>query len=105
MNLVGRDWDRFNGNYALPENRSMFGAPARIWRHQVLQNEQILSLDERERADRFRFDADRRRSVIGRGCLRLLLGKILSFARELRFEYDEFGKPGLIPAQGPRFAV
>jgi 4'-phosphopantetheinyl transferase len=58
-------------------------------------------VDERERADRFHFEVDQRRAVIGRGYLRLLLGQILDRpANKLQFEYDEFGKPSLIPNQG-----
>jgi 4'-phosphopantetheinyl transferase len=61
---------------------------------------QLLSHDERERADRFRFEVDRQRTVIGRGYLRLLLGTILDVpAKELQFEYNEFGKPCLISSQ------
>jgi 4'-phosphopantetheinyl transferase len=61
----------------------------------------ILSRDERERAHRFHFEVDQRRAVMGRGYLRLLIGQILDLpADKLQFEYDEFGKPGLIPKQG-----
>jgi 4'-phosphopantetheinyl transferase len=60
----------------------------------------ILSSDERERVDRFHFEADRQRSLVGRACLRLLLGEILNLpANKLRFEYSEFGKPRLVPTQ------
>jgi 4'-phosphopantetheinyl transferase len=68
----------------------------------------MLSSEELERAERFRFEADWQRSIIGRGCLRFLLGKILNLpANGLRFEYDELGKPRLIPIQenGLRFNV
>lgn len=62
-----------------------------------------LSSDERERAERFHFEVDRRRSVVARGVLRLLLGKVLNLpADSLRFEYDEFGKPRLISTQEQR---
>src|SRR5436190_22931243 len=61
---------------------------------------QILSHDERERANRFRFEVDRQRTVIGRGYLRLLLGQILNVpAKELQFEYNRFGKPCLMSRQ------
>ncbi|MET4389857.1 4'-phosphopantetheinyl transferase [Bradyrhizobium sp. F1.4.3] len=57
---------------------------------------QLLSPGERERAGRFRSIADAKRSIIGRGYLRLLLGRAIGLrAEELRFEYDEFGKPSL----------
>lgn len=57
----------------------------------------VLSSDERGRAERYKFEVDRRRSVIRRGCLRLLLGKTLKIpADNLRFEYEDFGKPRLM---------
>lgn len=96
-------WGGFNRGYALPEDE------VHVWRttldmavSDVAKLRQILSQDERERADRFHFEADRRRGVIGRGYLRLLLGQILNVPpSELRFEYDEFGKPGLMPKREP----
>src|SRR5260370_29707972 len=102
MNPAGPIWDGLNGSYALPEDE------IHVWRTSldvaasgVAKVRQMLSPDERERADRFHFEADRRRCVIGRGYLRLLLGEILDLpANKLQFEYDEFGKPGLIPRQG-----
>ncbi len=103
MNLPEPIWDEFNGNYVLPNDE------VHVWRTTLdlpasgfAKLRQILSADERERADRFQFDLDRRRSVIGRGYLRLLLGQILDFPENgLRFEYDEFGKPSLSSKQGP----
>jgi 4'-phosphopantetheinyl transferase len=102
MNIGEPIWDGFNGSYALP------GDEIHVWRTSLdmaasafAKMRQILSPDERERADRFHFELDRRRAVIGRGYLRLLLGEILDLpANKLQFEYDEFGKPGLIPEQG-----
>lgn len=99
MNFGEPIWAGFSGNYALPEDE------VHVWRtgldmapSGLADLRQILSPDERERADRFHFEADRRRAVIGRGYLRLLLGRILDLPpNKLRFEYDEFGKPGLIP--------
>jgi 4'-phosphopantetheinyl transferase len=56
----------------------------------------ILSADERARAQRFRFEPDRKRAVIGRGLLRLLLGHYLGGpAHQVEFKYNAFGKPGL----------
>jgi 4'-phosphopantetheinyl transferase len=109
MNLSQPVWGGFSGSYTLPQDE------IHVWRTTLdmaassfAKLLQILSPEERERADRFHFDVDRRRSVIGRGCLRLLLGEILDLrANELRIEYDEFGKPGLMPGQGqpPQFNV
>jgi 4'-phosphopantetheinyl transferase len=102
MSLVGPIWDGFDGDYALPENE------VHVWRTGLdldpvglAKLRGTLSPDERERADRFHFEADRRRCLIARGYLRLLLGKILELpANGLQFEYDEFGKPSLVPMQG-----
>ena len=104
MNLLAEPvWVGFSGSYALPKDE------AHVWRTTLdmaasgfAKLWQILSQDERERADRFHFEVDRRRAVIGRGYLRLLLGEILGLpAEKLQFDYDEFGKPGMIAKQGP----
>src|SRR5207248_11802779 len=61
------------------------------------------STDEFERARRFYFDRDRRRYVVGRGILRMLLGRYLHCApQEIDFAYGAYGKPSLAkPAAGP----
>jgi 4'-phosphopantetheinyl transferase len=62
---------------------------------------QCLSADERDRMDRFRFERDRRRYLIGRGLLRSLLGRYLVLApQDLRFENTAAGKPHLTAGQG-----
>ncbi|MFZ0634354.1 MAG: 4'-phosphopantetheinyl transferase superfamily protein [Candidatus Acidiferrales bacterium] len=54
----------------------------------------ILSSEERARANRFHFAEDRRRSVVTRGALRLLLSRAMGDAPErLRFQYGPRGKP------------
>jgi 4'-phosphopantetheinyl transferase len=66
-----------------------------------------LTPDERERAQRFRFDRDRRRFVVARGVLREILGRCLGLGPALiRFSYNEYGKPSLREdAGGLRFNV
>lgn len=55
-----------------------------------------LSMDEKERARRFRRIADRERFVVARGTLRCLLGYYEGRAPDrLQFTYDSFGKPNL----------
>jgi 4'-phosphopantetheinyl transferase len=57
----------------------------------------ILSDDERERADGFQFDRDRRRFIASRGMLRELLGRRLGSAPErIRFRVGPHGKPALV---------
>ena len=56
----------------------------------------ILSLDEQERAGRFRKIRDAQRYVAARGSLRSLLGGYLTIEPDrLRFAYGPSGKPGL----------
>ena len=56
----------------------------------------VASDDERIRAERFRFPADRQRFLAGRGLLRALLGGYLARSpEELRFACDDKGKPRL----------
>jgi 4'-phosphopantetheinyl transferase len=53
-----------------------------------------LTDDEKERADRFRFDNDRFNFVLRRGLLRQLLGETLGVApSQIRFTITEVGKP------------
>jgi 4'-phosphopantetheinyl transferase len=58
-----------------------------------------LSPDEIERANRFHFERDRRRFIVGRGVLRRILGRyVRTDATTLQFAYSERGKPSLIQA-------
>jgi 4'-phosphopantetheinyl transferase len=59
-----------------------------------------LTPDERERAERFRFDQDRRRFSIARAVLRHILSAYLLRApRQIRLRYGPYGKPCLIPEE------
>ncbi len=56
----------------------------------------LLAPDEARRADAFAAEDERRRFVVGRGLLRVLLGRYLHEAPAvLRFDYGERGKPTL----------
>lgn len=64
--------------------------------NQLQQLAKTLSLDEQNRADRFRFKSDRCRFIAGRGILRSLLGRYLQTEpKALQFSYGERGKPAL----------
>ena len=56
----------------------------------------LLCSEERARADRFAFDSDRRRYIVGRAELRRILSARLGVApRSVKFTYGAFGKPVL----------
>lgn len=63
---------------------------------EVNRLEGVLSSHERARADRFYFQRDRRRFVVGRAILRIILGSYLRIAPErVTFDYGPHGKPML----------
>ncbi|GJM16812.1 MAG: hypothetical protein DHS20C13_21390 [Thermodesulfobacteriota bacterium] len=56
----------------------------------------ILSEDEKSKANRFRFEKDKKRFVITRGLLRETLGLYLEIdSKDLDFNYNKYGKPSL----------
>ena len=62
---------------------------------------QLLSLEERDKADRFHRPDDRARSIVSHGILRYLLGTYLSVEpAELGFVQNVFGKPSLVHCHG-----
>lgn len=91
------------------------GEQINVWRVNVAQSksyveryEQTLSLDEQERAARFRTCRDRERFIVARGALRAILSRYLDTApQQLRFVYGEQGKPALESGlqKGVRFNV
>ena len=62
---------------------------------------ETLSAEEKARADRFRFPADRDRFTAGRGILRAILARYLGIpAGDLEFCMNAHGKPSLAPGSG-----
>jgi 4'-phosphopantetheinyl transferase len=60
---------------------------------------QSLCADEQARADRFKFERDRRRYTVGRGTLRNILASYIGCrAEQIRFAYGPHGKPTLANA-------
>ncbi|AFY40409.1 4'-phosphopantetheinyl transferase [[Leptolyngbya] sp. PCC 7376] len=54
----------------------------------------LLSVDEQERAKRFKFTELQDRFIVGRGSLRQILGSYLQqHPAEIEFSYGEYGKP------------
>jgi 4'-phosphopantetheinyl transferase len=61
----------------------------------------LLSEDEHQRSERFYHATDRHQFVAGRGILRRILSAYLELAPdELKFEYNQYGKPFLSPDRG-----
>lgn len=97
--------DGLSGTWALPADE------VHIWRttlerpaEAVRRMRGVLARDERRRADRFRFERDRSRYIVGRALLRALLARYLRTTPcELEFHYGEFYKPAL--REGPWFNV
>lgn len=72
--------------------RASLGQPA----ERVRQLAQTLSYDEMMRVERFRFERDRRRFIVGRGVLRTILSRYLGVEpRQVQFRYGSRGKPYL----------
>lgn len=69
--------------------------------------DEALTLDDRARAHRFRFESDRRRFCVARASLRLILSRYLKTKpHRLQIESGEYGKPYFADAkatQGLRF--
>jgi len=66
----------------------------------------LLSPDERERADRFRFERDAACFTLARAHLRQLLGRVVGVpATGIRFCYGAAGKPSLEREGAPSFSV
>ncbi|HEY9828851.1 MAG TPA: 4'-phosphopantetheinyl transferase superfamily protein [Stenomitos sp.] len=64
--------------------------------HRLEHLQEILAEDEQARAQRFRFDVDRERFIIARGCLRQVLSGYVGVAPQaLCFSYGSHGKPVL----------
>lgn len=81
------------------------GTGVHVWKLALSKSRQEysaahLSGDERQRAERFCFDADRKKFVLTRSVLRKLLGRYTGVAAdELIFSYNRYGKPYLCPSE------
>ena len=95
MTTVDQSWRSPPPELALPHQS------VHIWRASleqppelVHQLAQLLSRDEQERAERFRFERDRRRFMVARAALRTLAGRYLGLEpSRVQFRYGSYGKP------------
>ncbi|HCF26730.1 MAG TPA: 4'-phosphopantetheinyl transferase [Cyanobacteria bacterium UBA11049] len=98
MSKIDRQWCSPPKSLKLSRNdvhvwRATLDRPAEC----VCQLAQSLSDDERLRAERFYFERDRSRFIVGRGLLRFILSRYLEIAaNKLQFCYSSRGKPELI---------
>jgi len=99
---VSRRCDSENWN-VLSQRQVISGRDIHVWRwslatdsRQLNQSFDLLNDEEQRRAARFRFQVDRERFVVARGCLRMLLAGYLDQPPEgIRFRYGTHGKPEL----------
>lgn len=88
-----------------PHDRILPGHEVHVWRaaldqplSQLDSPQQTLAADEQARADCFHFERDRQRYIAARGMIRTLLSSYLGIpAVDVRFVYNEYGKPALDP--------
>ena len=84
-------------------SKPLVGTDLHVWRAslngssaEMLYFHSLLSKDEKERAERFYFERDRGRYIVGRGILRTLLSGYLGMdAHTVRIIYGRDGKPML----------
>jgi len=94
-----------------PDPQTFASGQVHVWRTDCGRSPQdlaalraLLAPDEIQRAERFRFERDRHRYIVGRGTLRQILGAYLGRSPEqLQFAYGSRGKPGLVEASGLQF--
>ncbi|MEB3283546.1 MAG: 4'-phosphopantetheinyl transferase superfamily protein [Lyngbya sp.] len=92
-----------NSIWHLPQVYPLSACEVQVWSlefgllgEHLGQFEQVLSPDERQRANRYRQKRDRVRFIVARGVLRMILGGYLGLSpSELEFGYSERGKPQL----------
>jgi 4'-phosphopantetheinyl transferase len=79
-----------------PHEIHIWSASLDVGRAQIQDLRRTLSHDEIDKAGRFRFAKDRDRFVVGRGLLRVILGRYLNDRpQQIRFRYGSYGKPAL----------
>jgi 4'-phosphopantetheinyl transferase len=86
-----------------PENIILVPNMVQVWRipldlpdSEMHALEKLLSDDELEKANRYRFQVHRNRYIVSRGALRKILGHYLGLSPGLlHFRYNSYGKPAL----------
>ena len=94
-----------------PESLSLEAGQVHVWRICLEQEDGLLDRfrrtlepEEIDRAGRFRFERLQRHFIASRGFLRYVLSRYLNVRPgELRFSYNDYGKPSLAGEQGFQF--
>ena len=94
-----------------PDDLTLAGRDVHVWRASLTVSEArladfhaILADDERVRAARFRNPLHGAHYTVGRGVLRMLLGRYLRRQPpDIHFSYSGYGKPFIKDAAAPRF--
>ncbi len=96
------DWPPPPPDLTLPDNQvHLWRASLELPTSCAQSLESSLTPDERQRADRFHFDKDRRHFIVARGVLRDILSRYLATEPgQLRFRYSDYGKPALMLTPG-----
>jgi 4'-phosphopantetheinyl transferase len=97
MNMQENIWNNPPAQIALSSDE------VHVWRVSLDQSQatierlkRLLATDELAKAGRFRFAKDRNQFIIGRGLLRVLLGRYLACVpAQIHFRYSSYGKPSL----------
>jgi 4'-phosphopantetheinyl transferase len=103
-NAIADEWNYSSDSIELGADE------AHVWRASLNQDVEtianlaaLLSEDERQRAVRYHRSVDRDRFIAGRGILRKIISAYLALSRgELRFTYNEYGKPAVLDDQNDR---
>jgi len=96
-----------------PDNLILSENEIHIWRADLELDEyfqssflKLLSPDEKNRAEKFRFAKDSRNFIAARGMLRSFIGKYLEInPAEISFQYSNFGKPGIANNNSLQFNI
>src|SRR3981081_683247 len=100
LHIEIQKWNGFAENRALPNIQS---GTVRVWHWplgvsalEVADLRKVLSADELERAERYRFDQHRNEFILTRAVLRIVLASYTAQSPEsLSFDYSAQGKPAL----------
>jgi 4'-phosphopantetheinyl transferase len=96
-----------------PDKLILSDEEAHIWRADLEIDEcfqssflKLLSSDEKNRAQKFRFAKNSQNFIAARGILRSLIGKYLEInPAEVSFQYSKFGKPGIAHNNSLQFNI